>query len=246
MAQQIDTENMIRQALNENSPLVQFQPIVNLKIPAMACYAMQFHIEGTDNRLLSERDLRRPGVDAELQYEFDRWIVSRALKSLLSLRKETPLSRLYVNLSGATVTNPEFPDWVSRQLKLNEMVGAGLIFSFRISDITKNINGAYKNFHKLQKINIETCISQFPDNPKAFELLKFFRAEYLSVTTRLLKADKGTIKAMVDNAHKLKCKILLTDIDNAESIELNWATGADLLQGRYIQGYRDEMNFEFG
>lgn len=245
MIDQLDTSRALRNALDDGKILVQYQPIITLKLPAAATYLIAAHVEAPGNQLITERDMRRPGINASLVYELDRWLITRALKDLARLRQTTPLARLHLNVSGAALANEGFADWVSRQLKLNDTVGAGLVLNFKINDAVKFIKPIYKTVKELKKLNVEICVTQFPDKPQAFDLLKYLQSEYIVLSNRLLKADRGTIAAIIENARKLKTKIILKDVDDAESVDLQWATGADMLQGRYIQGLMNDMSFDF-
>ena len=124
-------------------------------------------------------------------------------------------------------------------------MGTGLVLDFRLSDLTADLKAVKRNFDALKQMDVKLSISRFPEKPAAFKALRFLGAHYLRVAPRLLKAEREVISSVLSEAHHLGVRVIVANVDTARSIDLHWSSGADFLQGAFIQAPMDEMDYDF-
>jgi len=235
----------IQLALDGSGFLLRYQPILDLKSPESHIFNLILRMRGTDGQLLPYSSLRALAGTAHLELKIDRWLATRALRDLKLMRKSQSSSLMFVPQTIAALRDHGYPKWLARQFEINETTGSGLVLSFRLSEISKDIKAAYRNIRELHEIGIQTSLNHFSEKPAAFKVLKLLGSSYIEVNPKLLKANKRMINLIIDCAHDLNVKILLSEVNKEDSIDLNWSAGADLLQGNYIKPPLENMNFNF-
>ncbi|MCB1799869.1 MAG: EAL domain-containing protein, partial [Gammaproteobacteria bacterium] len=88
-------------------------------------------------------------------------------------------------------------------------------------------------------------LSRFPEKEAAFKVLRFLQAGYINIAPRLLKADRETIGSVIRQAHDASAKVIVSNVDDPRSIDLHWSSGADFLQGNFIQRPLENMDYDF-
>ena len=71
------------------------------------------------------------------------------------------------------------------------------------------------------------------------------QAQYINIAPRLLKADRETISSVIDQAHQSNARVIVSNVDDPRSIDLHWSSGADYLQGNFIQRPLENMDYDF-
>ncbi|HDK38194.1 MAG TPA: EAL domain-containing protein, partial [Thiolapillus brandeum] len=147
--------------------------------------------------------------------------------------------------SIAALHNPEYSNWLERQSAREHVSTQGIIISFRLSQVAKDLGLSRNCITALHKLNINTMIDDFTDHPAAIKILKAMGNRYISVSASLLKAEDTVIKKLIDVCHQHSVLILLPGINRAENVNLYWSYGADLLEGAYIHPVTEDTSFSF-
>ena len=76
-------------------------------------------------------------------------------------------------------------------------------------------------------------------------MLRYLQAKYINITPRLLKAERHVISSVIRQAHEASAKVIVSNVDDPRSIDLHWSSGADFLQGNFIQRPLENMEYDF-
>lgn len=235
----------IQQALEEDKLVLDYQPVMDLKNPDKPIFMLSCRMQDTSGRLLAHGTLRQLTAAAELDLKLDRWLVLKGLKNIKKLRRSDPGASIFIPLSGASLASRGFSNWLSIQQDLHDFPGGGMILSFRLSELSRDIHAAHECISEVHKLNIRVSLRKFSDNPAALKVLQLLRAEYIEIPPRLLLADKIIIDRILYICHKLGVGVVLCDINTANEVSLEWSTGASMLMGNYIQPPTNDMKFHF-
>ena len=236
----------IQQALEEDKLILDYQPVMYLETPDKPVFMLSCRMRTHSGQLIAYRSLRQLSAMSDLNAKLDRWLTIKGLKKIKKLRKSDPGAQLFVPLSADSVVSDDFPKWLERQLELQDFPGAGLILSFRVSDISKDIKSAIQCIKELHELNIRISLQRFSDNPAALKLLSVVRAHYIEVPPSMLRADKNIIEKTLKFCAKLGVNIVLCGINAADEVSLDWSNGENMmLSGNYLQPPLDNMEFHF-
>ena len=141
--------------------------------------------------------------------------------------------------------NVDMPAWLLGRLRARQMVGSGLVIDYSLPDLSQDLKVAQQNIRTLREMDVEVSLSRFPEKDAAFKVLRFLQANYINIAPRLLKADRHVISNVIRQAHEAAAKVIVSNIDDPRSIDLHWSSGADFLQGNFIQRPLENMDYDF-
>ena len=240
-----DITATIRKCLSEDGFVVRYQPMLDLQTRGSETYEIILRMPAPSGDLMNERDIREPAAKANLAGEIDRWLLERAMGILKQRRESGRHTRIFVRQSASSLLDPNHPAWLLGRLRARHMVGTGLVLDFRLSDLSSDIKAAQKTIAALRDFDVEVSLSRFPEKSAAFKVLRFVGAHYISVAPRLLKAERDIISDVIRQSHKANAKVIVGHIDDPRAIDLHWSSGADFLQGNFIQRPLDNMDYDF-
>jgi PleD family two-component response regulator/EAL domain-containing protein (putative c-di-GMP-specific phosphodiesterase class I) len=238
-------DSTLRSALEQDSFGVYYQPLLDLQTRGSENYEILLALSVPDGQTLTWRKLTQPAMRAGLQQQLDRWVLGRALDILIERRNSGRQTQIFVRQSQVTAGDPEHPAWLREQLKERQTVGTGLVLDYALADLSKDIQAAQRNRHSLQEMGVQLTISRFVAKPAAYKVLRYLDADYVRVARKLLKADRSTISGLISEAHRLGARVIVSHVDDPRAIDLHWSSGADYLQGNFIQRPLEDMDYDF-
>lgn len=152
---------------------------------------------------------------------------------------------IFVHQSTHSALNPDLPAWLAGRLRTKQVVGTGLVVDFRLPDLSHNLKLAQANIAALRDMDVEVSLSRFPEKDAAFKVLRYLQTQYINIAPRLLKADRETISRVIREAHQAEARVIVSNVDDPRSIDLHWSSGADYLQGNFIQRPLENMDYDF-
>jgi PleD family two-component response regulator/EAL domain-containing protein (putative c-di-GMP-specific phosphodiesterase class I) len=237
--------SILRSALDEDQFGVYYQPLLDLQTRGSENYEILLALTAPDGSTLTWRKLSEHAERAELQQELDRWVLGRALDILIERRNSGRQTQIFVRQSAATAADPAHPQWLAEELQRRGAMGTGLVLDYRLSDLSQDIQACQKNRKDLQELGVQLAISRFVAKPAAYKVLRYLDADYVRVARKLLKADRNTISDVIRQAHKLDARVIVSNVDDPRDIDLHWSSGADYLQGNFIQRPLEDMDYDF-
>ena len=170
----------------------------------------------------------------------DRWAVGQAvarLRERLASGEELPL--LAVNLSGSSLNDRDFVDYVLAQVQDGE-IGRGLCF-----DITEAalLSGAQPVVSFMQAVRQHGCriaLDDFGTNLSSFHFLKQYPVDFLKIDGKLLgelgsdAVDRGMIEAIAKVAGTLGVATIAERVESALTLDRLRELGIDYAQGFYL------------
>lgn len=240
-----DLSHRVKQALQQDSFIVQYQPLLDLQTRGSEAYQIVLSIASTEGDLIGDQQLLEAADAAGLCEQLDHWILDRAIDILKRRRDSGRRTHIFVQQSMHNALNPDMPSWLSGRLRTKQIVGTGLVIDFRLPDISHDLKVAQSNIKALREMDVDVSLSRFPEKDAAFKVLRYLQAGYISIAPRLLKADRQVISSVIRQAHDAQAKVIVSNVDDPRSIDLHWSSGADFLQGNFIQRPLENMDYDF-
>jgi EAL domain-containing protein (putative c-di-GMP-specific phosphodiesterase class I)/DNA-binding response OmpR family regulator len=240
-----DITHALRERLANDEIKLLYQPMLGLVDPGTETWEMQPHLPAATGEWLLLCNLRKEIERAGLADQVDTWLLSKALDILQQRRNEGHKTHLFIPQSVISLYHPDYLEWVSTELRERQMEGTGLVLQFRLCELSYNLKTAKQAASKLREMDIRICLSDFAEKPAAFKVLRHIRGNFIRIAPRLLKADKKTIATVIHEAHRVNARVVVSNIDDPGAIDLLWSSGADLLQGDFIQQAMETMEYDF-
>lgn len=234
--------NRIAESIENNEFILLYQLIAPLDIHASNAR----HYEVFVRLIEEEENLSPPGEFFPLAEKhglmpaLDRWVVKHVLDSVSGSDLRGVLdegSLFFVNLAGATIRDPEFPEFVKQILYEYGMAGTVLCFEIPGSELTLLAPHVARFIKAIREIGCRVAISGFGRDKVSFELLRGFQVDFVkidgSIIIRLHRdlVDQAKTTAINQIARKNGIKTIAEFVEDEETIAKLKEIGVDFGQG---------------
>lgn len=172
--------------------------------------------------------------------KLDRWVVSALITFVLGKKRTDPQWRTpfyCVNLSAAALLNPEFPEFVAKQLTERKFNGGSLCFEIAEPDVIAQRTEVYGLMAKLKPLGCRFTVDAFGSVKVSFAPLEGLAFDYIKIdgviVQNLRKDPAQMVKAhaLTKVCRKLGIHTIAEFVENQETLELLRAMGVEYVQG---------------
>ena len=172
----------------------------------------------------------------KLSENVDRWVVGRVFDMLATTRRDDIVSWT-INLSEATVLDPEFPQFVRDQLALTSVPAQTICFEIDELVATQHIGATQNLIESLRPLGYAFSISGFGGSPNSFAYLRNLPVDYLKIDGTLIRnvdddsIDRAVVDGIVNVARVLGIRTIASMVEHEETLDMLRILGIDYVQG---------------
>jgi len=187
----------------------------------------------------------------DLMEKIDRWVVEKALRYIAkkSDRNSGNNTECYgINLSGNSVGNRAFLDFITRNIKDNKIPGENICFEITESTAISELNNAIRFISELKKYGCKFALDDFGRGLSSFAYLKNLPVDYLKIDGVFVKdihhdpIDLAMVKSINEIGHLMGMKTIGEFVEDKEIFELLGKVGVDYAQGIWLSKPRQLAN----
>lgn len=244
-------EQQVVDALKNNSFNLLFQPLINLKGDEQEHYETLLRLPLANGEELSAGDfLNGFAISEDLKRKIDRWVILHSTKLLSEHRQINSNTRIFVNLSAASLMDETLSSWIGVALNAAKLENDAIILQFNEEDATKFLTQAQEFTAKLKANNYVCSLSRFGCSLKPFQTLKNLTLDYVKVdgsfTNELSQPEAlETLKKMLADLHEQELKTIVPLVESASAVASLWQLGTHFIQGYYVQAPQSGMAYNF-
>jgi diguanylate cyclase (GGDEF)-like protein/PAS domain S-box-containing protein len=227
----------IRDALAHDAFVLHEQPIINLSSEAVERAELLIRMCTDTEELISPASFLPVAERLGQIRAIDRWVIDRALELL---RKPEDKRILHVNLSGATMTNPELIDSLPAKIAREATDPTRLAFEITETVAIENIEHAQQLSRRLAGLGCQIVLDDFGSGFGSFYYLKHLPFDSLKIDGEFVKqittdrADRVTVQAIIEMARGLEKTTIAECVENQATLDLLGQLGADYAQGYHL------------
>jgi EAL domain-containing protein (putative c-di-GMP-specific phosphodiesterase class I) len=171
--------------------------------------------------------------------QLDRWVVdrlSRWVSSALSIKTDWTIPVSNINLSNASLADPDFGEYVHRYVDHSFLSNGALGFEV---DCDSAINHAGPLQQLLKEVGPFGCsltLSEFDGSETAFSALKTFAPDFVKISASSVTPAK--ISAINRRCRTLGTKTVVQYVENAETLDQLREMKIDYAQGLHLSPVR--------
>ena len=176
-----------------------------------------------------------------LMPRIDRWVIARACSNLAALReRHGTFPMCMINLSGASVTDPEMVEFVRSQLQKFGLPRQSIGFELTETAAISNLANASQLMHGLKAIGCPIALDDFGSGMASFAYLRGFPVDYLKIDGEFVKdmtsdlVDYEIVQAIHSVGRVMGVKTVAESVENAEILAALTLVGVDFAQGFHI------------
>jgi EAL domain-containing protein (putative c-di-GMP-specific phosphodiesterase class I) len=180
----------------------------------------------------------------------ERWVISSLVEFLhgewnsgaIVREPVTGGARGYyaVNLSGASINDRSFPDFLRNLLTRYQLPPGLLCFEITETTAISNLNKAAELMHEMKGMGCRLSLDDFGTGMSSFAYLKYLPVDYLKIAGMFVKdmATDPMDYAIVDSinriSHILGMLTVAEAVEDAPTLEMITALGIDYVQGYFV------------
>jgi len=158
----------------------------------------------------------------DLMRTIDRWVVDRAFsdyRRLTRMRGDAHPVEFSINLSGHTLSSPEFADYVKQKLTEYSMPPQALFFEITETAAIANVERARSLIETLRAMGVRFYLDDFGSGLSSFNYLKHFPVDGIKIDGLFVKgvAKNYLDYALVESIQKIGTSLGLQTV--AEYVE---------------------------
>jgi diguanylate cyclase (GGDEF)-like protein len=230
----------IREALDSDELELHAQPILNLATGRVTQYELLLRMRSSSGELIP------PGAFIDIAErsgairDIDLWVVRRACRLIREQQALGQVTRMEVNVSGVSVSDPEFLGLVTAELTGLGALAGNLVFELTETAAVTNLAHANAFADGVRPFGCDLALDDFGVGFGGFYYLKHLPCRYLKIDGEFIRAlshsptDRVFVSAMVDLAKGLGKQTIAEFVEDAETLRLITELGVDFAQGYHV------------
>jgi diguanylate cyclase (GGDEF)-like protein/PAS domain S-box-containing protein len=190
---------------------------------------------------ISPAEFLRAAERYRLMSDVDRWVVQTALTALGRGGIRLPDRRsLSINLSGQTLGDPQFLEFVVDVLDRTGVSPQQLCFEVTENSVITNIEHAQRFIGVLHGMGCQFALDDFGRGLSSFGNLKNLSLDYLKIDGTFIRnlavdsVNQAMVAAMIKLARTLNFQVIAEQVEDAGALDAAKRMGVDFLQGFYL------------
>ncbi|MCP5037836.1 MAG: EAL domain-containing protein [Rhodobacteraceae bacterium] len=236
-AQDSDTLDLVREALNEKRVLLAYQPVVQTVLPEkVVFYEGLIRVMDRNGRIIPAKDF----IDVVENTELGRMIDALALEKGLDALEMEPGLRLAINMSARSIGYPRWNRVLQAGLEKDPTIGERLILEIteRTAIAIPEIVQVFMN--DLQMKGISFTLDDFGSGFTSFKYLKEFYFDILKIDREYIRAidnntdNQAITRAIMSMARDMEMFTIAANVETAAEAEVLTKLGVDCMQGYFF------------
>lgn len=233
----------LQSALKDNRFELMAQPII-AAVATETGPALEVLLRLQDDNVpdgISPAEFLRAAERYRLMSDVDRWVVQTSLTALGRGGIRLPGSRsLAINLSGQTLGDPQFLEFVVDVLDRTGVSPLQLCFEVTENSVITNIEHAQRFIGVLHGMGCQFALDDFGRGLSSFGNLKNLSLDYLKIDGTFIRnlatdsVNQAMVAAMIKLARTLNFQVIAEQVEDAGALDAAKKMGVDFLQGFYL------------
>lgn len=242
---------LVQKALDQKRFRLLFQPILSLRGSDREHYEVLLRILDQHDNGISPNEFMAVAQRMGAAGKIDRWVLEESIKTLAEHRKKGNNTRLFINLSRDSLKDANLVPWLRAKFKEADLSPDGMVFQLQEGDVADHLNLAKTFTEQIAQVGSECAITRFGCALNPFSNLQHINVQYVKVDgsfTQELQRGNGEPEALGDllaQIHEHEKITIVPFVENASVLSKLWQSGVHYIQGYYLQGPADSMNYDF-
>ena len=240
----------IKFALENDRFLLYFQPIISLRGEEAEHYEALLRILNKEGETVSIGPYVSTILLSGQAAPVDRWVIETAIKALSKRKAKGVATRLFVHITYATISDPDFLPWVNVHLKKHNVSGSSLVFQLSEQDATDYLKPAKAFSRGLSLLKCQLSIGNFGKVADVKTLTRHLDVSFMKLDPSIVQGmdtEEGHqhLKNLINDIRGEGLASIVPHIESASLMQALWQDGAAYAQGHMLQPPTDAMDFNF-
>ena len=244
----------VQRACDEGRLEMDFQPIVPIGRNSDAAGHYELLLRMRDER--GERVQPIEFIPAAERYNvmpaIDRWVVRHALRTVLAPGHPGEGATFAINLSGTTLNDGGFLEFLLGELATAELRPGALCFEITETAAIASLSNVVYFMRELRARGVRFALDDFGSGLSSFSYLKTLPVDFLKIDGQFIEhvvrdsVDRSMVEAICQVARAMGLKTIAERVESAAVLEALAEIGVDYAQGFYLARPQPLANFRPG
>ena len=235
---------ILRKALQENRFRMHAQVIHPLKLEdyqkPFHHYELLIRLSDDEGKRIAPDEFIAAAEYYKMMPQIDRWVIKNVFKQLSVIPEQTPLPVFAINLSGQSLNDPEFLNFVKAEIKSSSVHPQMLCFEITEQVAVEDLTSINNFIAHLKAMGCQFSLDDFGTGVSSFGYLRSLNVDYLKIDGSFVKhiANDEVAKTMVQSinqvGHTMNLKIIAEYVENEKIMGILREMGVDYGQGYHI------------
>ncbi len=230
----------LQRALKEDRFELFLQPIVSVggRVDTGPACEVLLRMRDEAGAMVAPGDFMEAAERYHLMPNVDRWVLQTAFGAIGSGALHLPDRRsCTINLSGQTLGDPQFLDFVVQCLDYSGVVPEQICFEVREAAVTGNLTHAARFIAVLHGMGCKFALDNFGSGIGSFANLKNLSMDYLKIDGAIIRGlgtddvSHAMVGAMIKLAATLKIRVVAEHVETDAVFSTVRDMGVDFIQG---------------
>jgi multidomain signaling protein FimX len=249
-----DAKNIItniQTALEKGQFRLLFQPIVSLRGDDKEHYEVVVNLFNENGQELSLDALLKTDVGKKSTDKIDRWVILETFKRLAEHHKKNNKTRAFITINIQSIFDESLVSWLKVVFKASKLPYSDVTFQIKEADITQHLTTVKKFVDTLHDMGTSFCISHFGCGLNPMSLLEHIDTDYIKIDSSFPQeiqdnpGNSETLGALMSQLNERQKATIIPMVENASILSKLWQMGVHYIQGSYLQGPTENMDYDF-
>jgi EAL domain-containing protein (putative c-di-GMP-specific phosphodiesterase class I) len=230
----------IHLALEQDTMELHAQPILHLETRQVMSYELLIRMRSDTSELIPPAAFLDIAERSGVIRDIDHWVIRSACRMLADAHERGEQVQLEVNVSGVSISDPEFAALIEPHLIMLGPLAKNLVIELTETAAVGNLANAIEFAKGLARYGCQLALDDFGAGFGGFYYLKYLPCQYLKIDGEFIRTlpsspvDQVFVRAMVELAHGLGKQTIAEFVEDEETLQLLDELGVDYAQGYHI------------
>ena len=232
----------LQRACDEERLELYFQPIIPIgpnpdRLPQ---YELTLRMRDEQGRIVMPAEFIPAAERYNLMPAIDRWVIRRVLKTVLARGQVGEGAVIAVNLSGTTLSDPTFLEFVLGELAGAEIRPGSLCFEITETAAIASLSHVVYFMRELKERGVRFALDDFGAGLSSFSYLKTLPVDFVKIDGQFVEnvskdpVDRSMVEAICQVARAMGIRTVAERVETAIVLDTLAEIGVDYAQGYLI------------
>ncbi|MEO0443597.1 MAG: EAL domain-containing protein, partial [Pseudomonadota bacterium] len=242
----------INQAIDEDKFKLYFQDIRTIDDNRIETWEVLLRMFNDKGEFLTPTGFLPAAERFGLIVRIDNWVLENTIKNIcgyVSPSDSSAFPRVSINISGYTLTDPEYINRLSTLLTHYAYPAANITFEITETAAISNLLKAKEFIACAREIGCNFALDDFGTGMSSLSYLRDLPLDYLKIDASFIRnvvtddIDSALVKSVTDVAHRLSLKVIAEGVEDQSQHQHLRDLGIDCVQGFYVSKPRPFEEF---
>ncbi len=245
----------ITNAVEENRLELFYQPIIGIgkdNANSRGHYELLLRMRDENGNIVNPDQFIPAAERYNLMSTLDRWVIHEALSQLADRNPESKTAHftLAINLSGTSLSEDRFLDFVVDELEKQQLPEGAICFEITETAAISNLSRVIHFMQSLKKLGCKFSLDDFGSGLSSFTYLKNLPVDYLKIDGQFIRnvaedsVDESMVKAINEVGRAMGIETIAERVETKEVLDKLSELGIEYAQGYYIARPTSVKTFE--